>query len=208
MANAASRGTPAAIPTTHAERPNADQPYLAPILEPEDPALQSIFAMLKANFGKVLTPAAVHSARLPVAFLQFYTKASELDRQLTLPTETAILVRQQVARVNVCEFCMDASRAATIMMGMDQAKFDALGEFRTSPAFTDRERAMLEYVTELTAQRKVRPETFARLAERFNEREICEIVYLVASEHLNNLTNLGLNIHSDMICDVARGHRR
>jgi hypothetical protein len=27
---------------------------------------------------------------------------------------------------------------------------------------------------------------------------------LVASEHLYNMTNLGLNIHSDMLCDISR----
>ena len=35
-------------------------------------------------------------------------------------------------------------------------------------------------------------------------REICEIVWLVASEHLYNMTNIGLNIHSDMLCDISR----
>jgi len=34
--------------------------------------------------------------------------------------------------------------------------------------------------------------------------EICEIVWLVASEHLYNMTNIGLNIHSDMLCDITR----
>jgi hypothetical protein len=29
-------------------------------------------------------------------------------------------------------------------------------------------------------------------------------VWLVASEHFYNMTNLGLNIHSDMLCDIAR----
>jgi hypothetical protein len=38
----------------------------------------------------------------------------------------------------------------------------------------------------------------------YSERAICEIVWLVASEHLYNLTNLGLNIHSDMLCDINR----
>lgn len=33
---------------------------------------------------------------------------------------------------------------------------------------------------------------------------ICEIVWLIASEHFYNITNLGLNIHSDMLCDIAR----
>jgi hypothetical protein len=29
-------------------------------------------------------------------------------------------------------------------------------------------------------------------------------VWLAASEHLYNLTNIGLNIHSDLLCDIAR----
>jgi hypothetical protein len=59
-------------------------------------------------------------------------------------------------------------------------------------------------VTELTRERKVNPETFARMARHYSEREICEIVWLAASEHLYNITNIGLNIHSDMLCDISR----
>jgi hypothetical protein len=36
----------------------------------------------------------------------------------------------------------------------------------------------------------------------FSEREICDIVWLVASEHLYNKTNVGLNIGSDGFCEV------
>jgi hypothetical protein len=51
--------------------------------------------------------------------------------------------------------------------------------------------------------KSVNPDTFARLSRRFSEREICEIVWLVASEHVYNMTNLGLNIHSDMLCKIS-----
>jgi alkylhydroperoxidase family enzyme len=87
---------------------------------------------------------------------------------------------------------------------MNEAKFDALEHYRTSHLFTDAERAALEYVTELTKDKQVNPNTFARLSAHYSEREICEIVWLVASEHLYNMTNIGLNIHSDMLCDVSR----
>jgi alkylhydroperoxidase family enzyme len=82
------------------------------------------------------------------------------------------------------------------------ARFDALPEYRTSPLFTEAERAALDYVTELTTSKEVKPETFERLARRYSEREICDIVWLVASEHLYNLSNLALNIGSDGMCDV------
>jgi len=45
-------------------------------------------------------------------------------------------------------------------------------------------------------------ETFQRLAQHYSEREICEIVWLVASEHLYNMTNIGLNIHS-ICCAIS-----
>jgi len=87
---------------------------------------------------------------------------------------------------------------------MNQAKFDALDGYGTSPVFNDAERAALDYVTELTKDKKVSPETFTRMSRHYSEREICEIVWLVASEHLYNMTNIGLNIHSDMLCDIAK----
>jgi hypothetical protein len=49
-------------------------------------------------------------------------------------------------------------------------------------------------VTELTRDRQVNPETFGRMAKCYSERAICEIVWLVASEHFYNMTNIGLNI--------------
>jgi hypothetical protein len=42
------------------------------------------------------------------------------------------------------------------------------------------------------------------MSGHYSERAICEIVWLVASEHCYNMTNIGLNIHSDMLCDISR----
>jgi alkylhydroperoxidase family enzyme len=146
----------------------------------------------------------VHSARLPPAFGLFYTKIGKLDKKLMLPRETVLLIREQVARTNICLFCMDIGRLFTIKASMNEAKFDALEQYRSSTLFTDAERAALDYVTELTKDKKVSADTFARMAGYYSEREICEIVWLVASEHLYNMTNIGLNIHSEMLCDISR----
>src|SRR5262249_47318636 len=113
-----------------------------------------------------------------------------------------MLIREQVARINVCLFCIDIGRAFTIQESMNQSKFDALEHYQTSSLFSEAERAALDYVTELTKEKQVNPDIFHRLSEYFSEREICEIVWLVASEHLYNMTNIGLNIHSDMLCDT------
>ena len=181
--------------------------FLSPIENPEDPVLKQIYEMSQQQWGKVLMPIKVFNARMPLEFGQFAGKIAELDQMLTLPKETAFLVRERVANINICSFCMDIGRAVTVRASMNQAKFDALEEYNTSPLFTDAERAALDYVTELTKNRTVNPDTFARLAKYYSERQICEIVWLVASEHFYNLGNIGLNIHSDMLCDITKKNK-
>jgi len=182
--------------------------FLAPIEKPQGVIRKLVYYFSRRQFGKVLTPLKVYVARMPLGFGLFQRKISKLDKGLTLPPEMVLLVRQAVARINVCLFCMDISRSFTIRASMNQAKFDALGEYQSSPLFSDAERAALDYVTELTKEKKVNPDTFARMARHYSERKICEIVWLVASEHVYNMTNIGLNIHSDMLCDIAKRNRR
>lgn len=181
-----------------------DGPLLPPIENPKGLMMKLAYFFTRRRFGRVLTPLKVHSARLPVAFGLFYSKVATLDRKLTLPAETVMLIREQVARINVCLFCIDIGRWATIQWSMNQAKFDALEQYQSSPLFTEAERAALDYVTVLTREKRVDPDAFARMSRFYSQREICEIVWLAASEHLYNITNIGLNIHSDMLCDPSR----
>jgi alkylhydroperoxidase family enzyme len=181
--------------------------FLPAIEKPKSMSMKLAYYFMRRQFGKVLTPIKVHSVRLPAAFGLFYGKIGKLDQKLRLPKETIFLIREQVARVNVCLFCMDIGRSFAIQSSMSEAKFDALDQYRTSVLFNDAERSALDYATELTRDKKVSPDTFARMASHYSEREICEIVWLVASEHLYNITNIGLNIHSDMLCDISRKKR-
>jgi alkylhydroperoxidase family enzyme len=162
-----------------------------------------VYFFTRRQFGKVATPIAVFSARMPTAFLSFYGKVSRLDKKLELSSQTAVLIREQVASINCCLFCMDAARWYAAKASPDNAaRFDALPHYRTSPLFTDAERAALDYATELTTTKEITPDTFARLAQYYSEREICDIVWLVASEHLYNVSNIGLNIGSDGLCEL------
>jgi alkylhydroperoxidase family enzyme len=151
--------------------------FLSPIEKPQGSLMKLAYYWTRRQFGKVLTPLKVHSARLPVAFGMFYAKISELDKKLLLPPETVMLIREQVARINVCHFCMDIARSIVIKTSMSEAKFDALDQYRTSPLFADAERAALDYVTELTKDKTVSPDAVARMSRYYSEREICEIVW-------------------------------
>jgi len=181
--------------------------FLPPIERPNGLMLKLAYYFTRRQFGKVLAPLKVHSARLPSAFGMFYGRINKLDKKLTLPRELVFLIREQVARINICRFCPDIGRWFSIQESMNQAKFDVLEEYGTSALFTDAERAALDYVTELTKNKTVRSDTFGALARHYSEHEICEIVWLLATEHLYNLPNIGLNIHSDMLCDIRAAHQ-
>ncbi len=183
--------------------------YLPPIEKPPGLFMKLVYLFARRQFGKVATPISVFSARMPVAFLSFYGKVSRLDKKLRLPSPTAAIIREQVASINTCLFCMDAARWYAMKESPDNmVRFDALADYRTSPLFSEAERAALDYATELTRNKEVAPETFDQLARHYSEREICDIVWLVASEHLYNMSNIGLNIGSDGLCELTPQPRR
>src|SRR5437588_5769671 len=138
--------------------------FLPPIEKPKGLMMKLAYYFTRRQFGKVLTPLKVHSARLPIGFGQFYAKISQLDKKLQLSPETVMLIREHVARINVCLFCVDIGRSFIIKASMNQAKFDALEQYRTSALFTDAERAALDYLTEVSKDKKVNPDTFSHMS--------------------------------------------
>ncbi len=208
QAHVTNRLQPADTTKANIQRSVEGGPFLAPIERPPGLILKIVFFFVRRQFGKVMAPLTVFAARMPAAFGSFYGKVGQLDKKLRLPARTAAIIREQVASLNTCLFCMDAARYYAMKQFGDTARFDALAEYQTNPLFTEAERAALDYATELTRDKRVAPETFARLKSHYGEREICDIVWLVASEHIYNLTNIGLNIGSDGLCDLAtRGAR-
>src|SRR6185437_17173743 len=91
-----------------------DTPFLPPIERPKSLIMKLVFYFTRRQFGKVPTPLTVFAARMPLAFGMFYGKVGSLDEKLLLPPEVALLVRVQVARINVCLFCIDTARSVVI----------------------------------------------------------------------------------------------
>src|SRR5690606_2220517 len=102
-----------------------------------------------------ITPLKVMAVRLPIGFGAFSGKISQLDKKLQLPQETVMLIRECVARINVCTFCIDIGRAQVINSSMSQARFDALETYETSGLFSEKEKVMLDFVSSLARERKV-----------------------------------------------------
>jgi alkylhydroperoxidase family enzyme len=111
--------------------------FLAPIENPQGWMKKMAYAMARRQFGKVPTPLKVVYSRLPVAFGLFVSKIAKLDKKLSLSPEMAFLIRERVAQINICLFCIDIARSFVIKASMNEAKFDALEYYRTSPLFSE-----------------------------------------------------------------------
>jgi hypothetical protein len=146
--------------------------FLPSIENPHGLMMKLAYYFIRRQFGKVLTPLKVHSARLSAVFGPFYTKVDKLDQKLLLPSETRLLIREQVARINVCLFCMDIGRSFAIKATMNEAKFDALEQYSISSLFTAAERAALDYVTELTKKRRLIRHFYSTVPPLFRTRDL------------------------------------
>ncbi len=187
-----------AAPETGTE--TGQKPRLAPIERPKGLMMRLAYWGMQRQFGKVMTPVKVMNARVPeslkptAAIVKFSTKGLRLDPSLVL------LVGDLASQINGCAFCLDLGRAMALRSHLDMKKFEALMDYKTSPLFTERERAALAYAEEATRNKRVSDTTFENLRKHFNEREIVEITWANAIENFYNLTNLPLGIGSDGFC--------
>jgi alkylhydroperoxidase family enzyme len=192
-----------AQPALQLREPDPSAPFLAPIEKPKGLLLKLLYRFTRRQFGLVPSWLSIWSARMPLGYTTWAGKVGKLNKKLTLPQDTVALVRLRVDSLNACGWCLDAG---IWQLTKDSPhllpKLNALPDYRSSPVFDAKERAALDYATELTETKHVSPGTFAELARHYSEREICELVWVVSTSHLYNINNHGLNIGSDGFCDI------
>jgi len=183
-------------------------PRLDPIDQPPSLLARIAAIMMRRELGKVMMPARVLYNRVPRMYNLSWQLVKLQRDGLTLEPELRLLVQVWVAMVNRCTFCVDIAKAFAVKEHIALDKFHALPEWRTSPLFSDRERAALAYADEATRNKKVEDATFAALRKHFSERQIVEITFLNALENFYNLLNLPLGIEDDGLCAIAEGRQR
>jgi AhpD family alkylhydroperoxidase len=176
---------------------------LEPIEKPKGLMMRIAFWMTRRQLGKVITPMKVVNTRMPGSLKPSYELQKFQMKGIHLEPQLHFMVSMLAAQINGCGFCVDIGRAVAIRQRLTLEKFDALLEYRTSPLFSERERAALAYVEEATRHKRVSDATFEALRSHFSEREIVEITWLNALENYYNLINLPLEIESDGLCAIA-----
>jgi AhpD family alkylhydroperoxidase len=165
--------------------------------EAATPDVQSLYADLEDRFGVVVESVAV-SARSPkvlnaiLAFDRGMRTHGALDRRLRR------LVELRISTHLGCSFCIDLGSYLSQQDGVSEREVLEIGDFRTSDAFSERDRAALEYGLALSGVRsEVSDELFERLRAQFSDEEIVEVTAAAAWENFRGRFNraLGLQAH-------------
>lgn len=181
---------------------------LEPIDKPKGLMMRLAFWMAQRQLGKVITPMKVVFPRMPKVLKLSYEIQKLEMKGIRLDPELHFLVAIHTAQTNGCSFCTDIARAVAIRQRLGMEKFNALADYRTSPLFSDRERAALLYTEEATRLKRVSDGTFAELRKHFREWEIVELTWVNAVENYHNLINLPLEIESDGLCTIAEARMK
>lgn len=191
----------------NSEGGTSKKPRLSPIEKPKGLMLRFIYWMAPRQYGKVPTNLKVLVARAPKTINLFSAVGKYEMKGVRLDKELHYMIAMFVAGTNGCGFCLDFGRMMAVKDNMSMEKFNALPSYRTSPLFSDKERAALAYAEEVTRNKQVTDGTFDELREYFNDTEIVEIIVLTALQNFENLLNIPLGIDSDGLCAIAQARK-
>ena len=156
------------------------------------------------RFGQMVEPtaAASHHSGVLVAMGSLET-AVQLGWKKLDPT-LRWLALQAVSRRIGCSWCIDYGYYEGMHDGIDPAKVRAVGAWRTSDLFDDRERTVLEYAETATAcPAEVSDELAARIRAHLSDAEFVELAAWVALENLRSRFNAGLGLRSQGFSDTC-----
>jgi AhpD family alkylhydroperoxidase len=108
---------------------------------------------------------------------RYVAKSSRLESSLLE------LVRMRASMINGCAYCIDMHSKDARAAGETEQRLYALGAWRETPFFTDRERAALAWTESITliSQGHAPDEVFAQAREQFSEEELVNLTMAIVA---------------------------
>ena len=147
-----------------------------PLLTKEQaaPEVQDVFRRVEARGARVMNiyRALAHSKAAMLPFMRLGNSLLEhchLDHRLR---ELAIL---RVASLTGSQYEWSQHVVLARESGVTQDQMDAMGEWRSSAAFDERDRAVLNFTDEMALQIRVQDDTFQEVSRHLDEASIVEL---------------------------------
>ncbi len=148
------------------------------------PELREIFKHVQAAMGRVpnLARVVAHSPPILDAFMQL---AGTVAMSHKVPMDLKELAVLRVSELNGCRYCAGMHRPMMRQLGISEEKIAGLAEKgRTRGVFTETEEMVLQLTDEMTENVGARPETVARVREKFQEDGTVELMMTIAFYNL------------------------
>jgi alkylhydroperoxidase family enzyme len=158
--------------------------------------IKAAFEAQTKKWGAPLGPHLIY-ARRPSIFRGVTGMWAAVDACRRLDPALRALVNRRVAALNGCEFWQDINAAVSSELGVTTEKILALGEYATSPLYSEAERVALEYADAITlSDRDVSDDLFGRLRTHYDDDAIVELTEVIAWENASSKFNRALRIPS------------
>jgi alkylhydroperoxidase family enzyme len=151
----------------------------------------------RRRFGQMVEPtqAASHHTGVLVAMGALETAVGQGWNKLD-PTLRWLAIQQAGMSIG-CSWCTDYGYYEGMNAGIDPRKVRAVGEWRDSTLYDERERVVLEYAERATqTPALVSDDLAARLHVHFSDAEVVELAGWVALENFRSRFNAGLGLRS------------
>lgn len=159
----------------------------------------------KRKYGQVLESAMLwgRSPRLFLGVAFLYGMIDRKSSPIEPPLRSLITIR--VSQINDCPFCVDLNSATLLKRGASIEKVEALGDWRRSNLFGERERVALELAEAVTrSDLSVSDELMDRLKQHFDDDAVIELTGLIAFQNLSSKFNSALGVPAQGFCRLPR----
>jgi alkylhydroperoxidase family enzyme len=154
--------------------------------ERDHPEIAGLAARIRgARGGRLLNiyRMMLHSPPIAAAWLDF-NSAVRFESAIDGQTRELAVIR--IAMLNRVEYIVRAHGPTyALKEGLTAAHVEALADWRASPLFDDRQRALLDYVDAMTRDIEVPDSLFSRLRNHYSEREVVELTVLIGAYNMH-----------------------
>jgi len=144
--------------------------------------------------------------------LSAYGRLEQATDKLSLvDKDLRYLAELKAATMTACEYCMDLGSQIARHAGLTDEKLLEMPNFRTSNAFSEKEKLVMEYAVGMCRTPATVPDdVFAALRSHFTDAQIVELTHVIALENMRGRFNRALDIGSagyseGMVCVVPAG---
>lgn len=116
-----------------------------------------------------------------------------------LPGSLRELVRIRASQINGCAYCIDMHTTDATKAGETLRRLMAVGAWKETPFFSERERAALLWTETLTlvAANHAPDEIYEEVAALFNDQELAELTFVIAAINAWNRFGVGFGMQPE-----------